>query len=155
MRVEWILPGLLAGSAKPGLLDELEDDMEQLRRLGFRLIVNLTEDAHEVPVAYWGFDSLHSPIPDMGITSPRAAMIVCLQILERLDEGDKVLVHCKAGLGRTGMILACCLVLRGETAINAVRRVRGTNQLFIQTLTQEKFITDFEVFAREVATGPK
>ena len=152
--MEWILPGRLAGSARPGLLDELADDLRQLQRLGIRLIVNLTETPHQPPVEDWGFASLHFPIPDMGISSPRAVWPLCLQILESIEKNEPVLVHCKAGLGRTGMVLACCLALQGEDAEKAVRRVRNTNSLFIQTPAQEKFVHDFTTFVRATEAGP-
>lgn len=153
MRVEWILPGLLAGSARPGLLGELQDDMAQLRSLGFRLIVNLTEIPHDPPVETWGFNGLHFSIPDMGISSPRAVWPLCRQVLEYVEQREPVLLHCKAGLGRTGMLLACCLALRGDSAAQAVRRVRSTNPRFIQTEAQERFVGNFEDFVRSVEDG--
>ena len=155
MKVEWILPGLLAGSARPGLLDDLEQDLLQLQRLGIHLIVNLTETATEPAVENWGFVGVHLPIPDMGTSSPRAVLPVCLQIRDSIEAKKPVLLHCKAGLGRTGMMLACCLTLLGEKAEIAIRRVRLVNPLFIQTPAQERFVAHFGEFVREIEpAGP-
>ena len=156
MKIEWILPGLLAGSARPGLLDDLEKDLDQLRRLGIHLIVNLTETAQDPQVESWGFAGVHFPIPDMGTSSPRAVLPVCLQIRDSIEAKRPVLLHCKAGLGRTGMMLACCLTLLGEKAEIAIRRVRLVNPLFIQTPAQERFVAHFGEFVREIErTGPE
>ncbi len=152
MRVDWIVPRLLAGSCRPGLLDDLDDDLEQLRRLGIRLIVNLTEEPHVPPLEDKGFTTVHYPIPDMGVSSPRRLLPVLLQILDQAEGGKPVLFHCKAGLGRTGMVLACCLVLRGETAEGAIRRVRAINGHFIQNFRQERFVADF---AEHLASLPE
>lgn len=147
MRVDWILPGLIAGSARPGLLDDLEEDLAQLERLGIRLIVNLTESPHQPPLEERGFAVLHFAIPDMGVSTPRRLLPLLLQILDEAGSGRPVLVHCKAGLGRTGMVLACCLVLRGENPEIAIRRVRRVNPHFIQNDRQERFVFDFAEFA--------
>lgn len=156
MKIEWILPGLLAGSARPGLLDDLDKDLDQLRRLGIHLIVNLTETAQDPPVESWGFVGVHLPIPDMGTSSPRTVLPVCLQIRDNIAAKKPVLLHCKAGLGRTGMMLACCLTLLGEKAEIAIRRVRLVNPLFIQTPAQERFVAHFGEFVREIErTGPE
>ena len=58
----------------------------------------------------------------------------------RLAVGERVLVHCRAGLGRTGLVVARLLVECGETplrALNAVRRARpGT----VETMVQEQYV---------------
>jgi atypical dual specificity phosphatase len=146
VKVDWILAGRLAGGPRPGLLDDLEEDFEQLRRLGIRLIVNLTETPHRPPVESRGFGGLHFAIPDMGIVSPRRLLPVLLQVLEHAEGGRPVLVHCKAGLGRTGMVLACCLVLRGESPESAIRQVRRVNSHFIQNAAQEDLVAGFAAY---------
>jgi protein-tyrosine phosphatase len=59
-------------------------------------------------------------------------------------KGDMgVCVHCHAGIGRTGLVLACAigryLALSSEKAIAVVRRVR----LSIETVVPEDFIKEF------------
>ena len=148
MRIEWILPGQLAGSARPGLLEPLEDDLDLLQRFGFKLLLTLTEsplDAAE-QLAARGLAVEHFPIPDMGAPPPRNMARYCRLALERVERGDKTLVHCKAGLGRTGTFLACCLVHRGHDADDAITQVRLINPRFIQSTVQERFIHHYEEF---------
>ena len=62
-----------------------------------------------------------------------------------LPAHDEVLaVHCLAGIGRTGTILAAWLVSNGLTAQEALRRVRRIEPKFVQTTEQEEFLQQFE-----------
>lgn len=151
--LRWIVPGLLAGSAQPGLLADLEPDLETLRKLGIRHVVSLTEERPVLPPHDEPFGHLHFPVYDMGIPQPRKTAEVCAWITERMDAGEAVLVHCRAGLGRTGMLLACCLVWRGEAAAEAIRRVRSLNPGFIQNKLQEDFVSTFEAFLQDERAG--
>lgn len=158
MRIDWIRPGLLAGSARPGLLEPLEDDARQLRDFGFELLVNLTETAYELGCDGHAFEFYNFPIVDMSVPMPETMATACGFLWERLDAGTKTLVHCKAGLGRTGTLLACLLVYRGANPERAVTEVRLVNPHFIQNRTQESFVRRFsEYLSKERApagTGP-
>ena len=52
-------------------------------------------------------------------------------------------VHCAAGLGRTGVVLACYFIDKGLTAANAIARVRRLRPGSIETEEQEKAIEEF------------
>lgn len=145
----WLLPGRLAGSGRPGLLAPLADDARFIRDVGFHLVVDLTDrppvDPDELGVAVLRF-----PIPDMGIPTPRAADALCRRILAESERGP-VLVHCHAGLGRTGLVLACCLVTLGAAPDDALARVRALRPLYVQSRAQQQFIRHYadHVGARE------
>jgi atypical dual specificity phosphatase len=53
-----------------------------------------------------------------------------------LAEGKRVLVHCNAGIGRTGTLLACFLVHQGAKPDEAVRRVRSERPISLETQEQ-------------------
>ena len=62
-----------------------------------------------------------------------------------IQEGGKILVHCHAGLGRTGVAIACyILYAKMCPAWEAIRQVRLARKKTIQNAKQKKFI---EVFA--------
>ena len=67
----------------------------------------------------------------------------------RINGGAKIDLHCLAGLGRTGTIAACLLILRGRTFHEAVRAVRtARSQHAIETAVQEAFVRTFASEAR-------
>ncbi|MCB1056240.1 MAG: dual specificity protein phosphatase family protein [Acidobacteria bacterium] len=134
----WILPDALAGSAMPGLMGRLEDDLAWLRQSGFQQIVCLTERPPAEPLG--GLEGVHFPIPDMGVVQPRRMLEICQAILESIHQGKKVLVHCRAGLGRTGTVGACTLVSLGVPADGAILRIRSQSTYAIQTESQERLI---------------
>ncbi|MGH7754058.1 MAG: protein-tyrosine phosphatase family protein [Gemmatimonadales bacterium] len=66
-----------------------------------------------------------------------------LRFAERQRENGAVMVHCAAGQGRTGTVLACALVHRGLSAEEAIRTVRRLRPPSIDTDAQEAFVHTF------------
>jgi atypical dual specificity phosphatase len=141
----WIIPDELAGSAQPGLLADLDDDLTGLWRLGIRRIVTLTGQPLAPSEVTANFALIHFPILDMGIPTPRECARVCAEIVHGLGERP-VLLHCRGGLGRTGTVAACCLVNLGRTAEQALTEVRGINPFYVQTQAQARFIEHYAAY---------
>ena len=146
----WILPSQLAGSGLPGLFGDLDADLFWLRSAGITHVVSLTEKALAAE-RQTGLELYHFPIADMGIPTPRATLRLCDFILRAIDRNEPVLVHCKAGLGRTGTMLACCLVSLGATAEEAMFRLRCVCSYYIQNQTQESLVRHYAEFLSEQA----
>lgn len=147
----WVLPDQLGGLPRPGVIALLERDLEGLQRLAVTTLVTLeeTKTVDLAALARYGIAPIHFPIPDMAAPEPEAALELCRSIAQRLAAGGVVAMHCRAGLGRTGTMLAAQLVFAGATARGAIEQVRHINPQSIQSATQTQFLASFEAFVRE------
>lgn len=133
-------------------LKNLEQDLATLSDLGASGLVSLIEESE---LQYLGLDVLpievrrhdlwwkHLPIRDMSIPGRVFEQRWDLEapaLYECLQEGQCLILHCWAGLGRTGMITARLLVEFGLDPRAAVLRVRDARPGAIQTRQQEKYV---------------
>lgn len=137
----WLQPGRLGGMGRPGLMRELDEDLFAIANAGVNLLVSLTEDP--VPTARlrpFGIAGHHFPIRDMGVPAMSDTIALCHRLLRAIERGQVVAVHCHAGLGRTGTILACLASSQGRSAAEAIAEVRRVSPGAIQTEGQESFV---------------
>ena len=136
----WLIDGKLAGSAIPTSKDEIKWVQEQ----GVKSIVTIREE----PLAdEWIKDVnyLHVMSNDMGVPEFDDLIHAVDFIHRRITNNEFVLVHCLAGLGRTGTVLACYLVkYQNMTADEATQKVREERPGSIQSYPQEEIIFRFE-----------
>jgi protein tyrosine phosphatase domain-containing protein 1 len=62
----------------------------------------------------------------------------------------KVAIHCHAGLGRTGLIIACYLIFTGLPSKLAIEFVRQKRRGAVQSLSQERFVLKYESYLKEL-----
>lgn len=136
----WIEKPLLAGMGRPDSLEELT----WLRRQGIELLISLTEDRLRRDwVDDAGLLVFHEPVEDM--QAPLQEQIDrCISAIVRAH-GRKmgVGVHCGAGMGRTGVILACWFVHQGMSARDAIATVRKLRPGSIETEEQSDAVAEY------------
>ncbi|MDP2341837.1 MAG: ATP-binding cassette domain-containing protein [Deltaproteobacteria bacterium] len=140
----WIITDALAGLPRPGLIDDVEHDLDMLRALGVTRLVTL-EERQTVGgslLAARGIAGQHFPVDDMGAPGLELAIAHCRETLARIEQGEVVAYHCRAGLGRTGTLLAAVLIVSGLDAISAIDSVRRSQPRFIQSDKQISFLDD-------------
>ncbi len=86
---------------------------------------------------------LRRPFPDQGVPSMELAKVTVTEVLDAAARGENVVIHCKGGLGRTGVIAACALVAAGVDPAMAMAAVRKARPETIENQAQEKFIEAF------------
>ncbi|MCB9631141.1 MAG: dual specificity protein phosphatase family protein [Sandaracinus sp.] len=147
----WLLADRLAGMPRPGVVSELEHDLDGLRSLGVTGLITLEEErtVPEDRLALYGIRAEHEPIPDMAAPSTEQAVRLCRRLDVLVEDGQRVVVHCLAGLGRTGTVLAMYAIWRGTSAVDAIERVRALRPRTIQSDEQVRFLGSFERYVTD------
>ncbi len=140
-----IVPGRLAVMNRPGLYGSLEEDLAFLREQQVGAVVSLTSSPLPADaVRANGMEYLHEAIADF--TAPTAEQIDRIMdfVVRHADGvGRTVLVHCGAGLGRSGTVAAAYLVRQGWEPRAAIARVRELRPFSVETEEQEQAVIDY------------
>lgn len=126
-RFFWVIDGQLAGCSRPGAHgSSIAADLAILREHGIQSVLTLTETpvlAHELESA--GLNTLHLPVDDFHAPTTHQMLQALSYIDASLAENMPVAVHCLAGQGRTGTILAAWLLRSGLSAADAIAEIRA------------------------------
>jgi atypical dual specificity phosphatase len=129
---------LVAGSGSLGGGAGLVATLESLAQAGVSAIVSLTETPLDfAPIREFNFDYLHAPIQDFTAPTIKQIKEIIEFMSQQVDQERCVLVHCQAGIGRTGTILACFLVSRGVDPAQAIHQIREQRPGSLEVYTQE------------------
>jgi atypical dual specificity phosphatase len=139
----WIDEPVVAGSANP-----TDEALADLRADGFAVIVSLLDERTQRPrydvarlaAAGWARHSL----PVVDYHAPTIDQLRQFVALARLATKEaRVLVHCEAGVGRTGTMAAAYWIQRGFGVDEAVTRVRRAKPTAVETAAQMVALGDF------------
>jgi atypical dual specificity phosphatase len=119
------------------------EDLPELRDLGIAAVLSLTIRSPFPDGPPPGLRHAHLPVPDMSAPSGALLGRAVSFLREELEADHAVLVHCGAGLGRTGTVIACYLVSEGVDPVSAMRLVRLVRPGSIETEEQEEAVRAF------------
>ncbi|MFZ9038624.1 MAG: protein-tyrosine phosphatase family protein [Gammaproteobacteria bacterium] len=130
--------GFLAIMACPTIAADAPASFSNIAGLGINLVVSLLEpsearslglDAERLEVKAHGMEFISFPIPDMGLPASVLDFASLTKALfAQVNAGSNTLVHCRAGIGRSGLLSAGVLLHAGmdpEEAFTYVSRMRG------------------------------
>ncbi len=142
----WVAEGKLAGSGLPVSHDEFKWVLDK----GIKSIVTV----REVPLPHrWidgtGIDYLHLMVEDYGVPDIEVLDEAVDYIDKKIQSGKPVLVHCAAGKGRTGALLAAYMIKKENlTAEQAIEKIRLMRPGSVQSMTQETALPMYEKYVR-------
>lgn len=125
----WVIPNRLLAGEYPGDTDEMEARrrLERLDHAGIERFIDLTEEDELPPYR----DLLQDPgahkrsaVADCGVPyNVSQTSDVLASIREGLAQGLKVYVHCRAGIGRTGLMVGCFLAEELDSGRAALKQL--------------------------------
>ncbi len=134
----------------------LDSDLQVIRDFGAKAFVSLLEehefielDVRELPgkVKALNIDWYHLPIKDVSIPDiafEEEWVTVAKRLHNILSTGGKLLLHCKGGLGRTGLVAAKLLVETGVDPLKAIQIVRNARPGSIETIEQLEYFQNLK-----------
>ena len=140
----WVTEGKLAGSGLPVTQDEFKWVLDK----GIKSIVTV----REVPLPpRWidgtNIDYLHLMVEDYGVPNIEVLDEAVNYIDKKIQSGKPVLVHCAAGKGRTGALLAAYMIKKENlTAEQAIEKIRLMRPGSVQSVTQETALSMYEKY---------
>jgi|SRR5271169_2133868 len=101
-----------------------------------------------------GIQFISLPVEDRGVPASRSEGSAVIEgVSDMLQRGRNVAVHCRQGIGRSGMIAAAVLSLRGSTPVDALEQVERARGLNVpETSEQREWVLRFA--NREAAHSP-
>jgi len=159
---DWITDNILATQRPSSRIIAEYKIIEQFKEKGINAILNLQEPGEHPHCgdgiqAQSGFSYLPEEFYDHGIyffnfgwrdmtaTSTDVILKILKQMSFILGNGDKIAVHCHAGRGRTGMVIAAWMIYNdGMSAKEAIKIVRNNRKDSISKKSQEIILYDLE-----------
>jgi hypothetical protein len=120
LNLSWVREGVAVGGSFP------MSAVPKLAELGIRHVIDARDrstDDIAVMLAH-GIDFLHQPIPDLYTATQAALQRAVVWASSRLERGQKVLIHCEHGMGRSVLLALCLLVRLGAQPRDALIQLK-------------------------------
>lgn len=136
---------------------DLREDLTVIREWGAGTIITLLEDWE---LAYLGVKNLGRAAIEFGMSWRRWPVIdgsalrikncesyrlwnsECDELLDILNKGGKIFIHCRGGLGRAGTLAARLLIQKGLSPEEAIEQVRAARPGAIESWEQEEYLLE-------------
>jgi protein tyrosine phosphatase (PTP) superfamily phosphohydrolase (DUF442 family) len=148
LNMSWITPDLAVG----GRIHP--EDIARLAKIGVTRVVDTRSEHCDDPTALaaCGIDLLHLPTPDTYPLTLEQLAEGTEWIVEQIAHGERVLVHCEHGVGRSVLLTAAALVAGGMRAQDAIKLVQAGRWQAAPNHTQMVRLQEFERMLRASAT---
>jgi protein-tyrosine phosphatase len=151
--IEGPWPGKLAISARPRGGDWLDDEMAGWKKSGVGAVLSLlTPDEEESldltkesqMAKACGVDFFSLPIADRQVPVSQTEVIAALEKVNlQLSSGRNVVVHCRQGVGRSGLVAASLLITKGWDASRAIEQVSAVRGVPVPETDEQRRWIDY------------
>ena len=152
--LEGTWPGKIAVAPRPRGDDWTADDVANWKQAGVDVVLSLltaeenrslgllneATEAKKIGIQFLSF-----PIPDLQVPSSKAKLNETIEKLNtELAKNKNVLIHCRQGIGRSGLVAACLLISKGLSPGAAVDQVSAARGLRVpETPEQREWVDRF------------
>jgi len=145
--IETGLPVRLAIMPRPRSGDWLKDEIASLKAANVDVVVSLldNDEIADLELGEEGrlcgasdIDFLRFPIADRGIPDVAVLRPFARDLLARLRAEQSVVIHCRAGIGRSSLVAASVLIEGGLSAITALERITAARGLRVPDTEQQQ-----------------
>jgi len=143
-----VWPGKLALAARPCGGDWLTDEIANWKQAGISSVLSLLTPEEENDLDLrdegretkrQGLDFISFPIPDLHVPGSEAKLAEVLnKVGATLSAGKNVVVHCRQGIGRSGLVAACLLVRNGMSPGAAVEKVSAARGVSVPETPEQR-----------------
>jgi Polymorphic toxin system, DSP-PTPase phosphatase len=143
-----VADGILALSPLPGAVGNYQDDLQHIHDWKPGIVISMTTEAEQATVGggTLGADIqsmasrwIHLPVPDFSAPPPEVLALwpeASHMARKALVGGGRVLVHCRGGCGRSGMVVLRLMIECGERPDLALARLRAVRPCAVETDAQ-------------------
>lgn len=146
-------PGKLGVMPRPRGGDKLEDELKHIRSSGVEILVSTLTDLEIMELDLEkqnslskksGLDFRRFPILDRSIPRKDRAPKFLKELNNELQNGKTIVIHCRQGIGRSGLMAASLLILEGEKPSAAMKRLTQVRGVTVpETPEQNAWIVQF------------
>jgi len=149
--------GRLSVMAKPVAGEWINDEFAAIHIYGVRHVLSLLEnvEAHQVGLEKeeaiceaHGIRFSNLAIADRGVPDDEVEFAKTIKtILKEIKSGTDLVVHCRAGIGRTGLVAAAVLVANGSKVDEAFEKVSEARGVEVpDTNEQKEFVIRLQTY---------
>ena len=157
--------GRLGIVTRPRGGDWLEDETAAWRVAGIDMVVSLLEAEEEAQLVLQGeaaaakasgIEFKAFPIPDRGVPDSKELVAeLADEIVDALETGKNVAVHCRQGIGRSGLIVGGVLMAAGEDVPTALATIKESRGLDVpETEEQQEWLREFSLWLTSRVARP-
>ena len=143
--VYWVVPQRLAILPKPRGGEWLDDEMASYAAQGLQVLFTLLTPDEEIETGLTdevelaekhGLDFMRYSIPDRGV--PKSAMLFAEVTNDLADSGKAIGVHCRAGIGRSGLACAAIMLRLGHDIDAAFNQISEARRVKVPDTPEQK-----------------